>query len=321
MTTKEEIADILDIQQKIYRDAVSMLFSSVNQRVDDQCKMLQELRTSLEFSQSEIVCLKQDLIESKKEIEDSKKLLYEQSITMKALYSKIDKLETYSRRNNVRIDGLTELNNENYQQTQKKVDCLFKEKLQLKNVKIETAHRLPRSNLNARSQPRTIIAKLTSIIDKDETMKNKHKLKGTGIFINEDLSEGTIKTRQEKLPELQAARNAGKIAYFRRDKLIVKETKYDNTRERIPVSTTASPATSAPPEISAPPTTSVTPSHSNVSTLIQTFTPQLENNVESTIKPLELGNSEGSIESDRTKNDDADQEERQQRNLRKNRKK
>ena len=94
MTTKEEIADILDIQQKIYRDAVS---------------------------KSEIVCLKQDLIDARKEVEDSKKLLTDQSITMKTLYSKIDKLETYSRRNNIRIDGLTEQNNENYQQTQKKL--------------------------------------------------------------------------------------------------------------------------------------------------------------------------------------------------------
>ena len=66
MTTKEEITDILNIQQKIYKDAVGMLFFCVTQRVDDQYKLLQEFRTSLEFSQSEVASLKHELINAKK---------------------------------------------------------------------------------------------------------------------------------------------------------------------------------------------------------------------------------------------------------------
>ena len=305
MVIKDEIADILEIQQKIYKDAINMLFSSVNQRVDDQCKMIQELKSSLEYSQSEISCLKQELAVAKKQIEDSNNTISDQSKFIKTLNTKIDKLDNYSRRKNIRIDGLTEVSNENQQQTQQKVDKLLKNNLQLQNIKIEIAHRLPRSTLIPGGQPRTIIAKLTSTVDKEETMRNKYKLKGTGIFVNEDLSEGVMKIRHEKLPELQSARNAGKIAYFRRDKLIIKDKKYDDhLREQTPV-----------------PTSSRTPSPSNVSTLIQTFTPslQLENAASPAARPREHENSKNSME--QNQNDDNDKKDDRTRLQKKNNKK
>ena len=286
MATKDELTNVLDMQQKIYRDAVTMLFSSVTQRVDDQCKMLQELKSSLEFSQTDISCLKQELAVARNQIEDSKRIISDQSKTITALQTKVDKLESYSRRKNIRIDGLTELTNENYQQTQEKVDKLLKEKLQLQNIKIEIAHRLPKSNLVAGTQPRTIIAKLTSTADKDETMKNKHKLKGTGIYVNEDLSEGVMRTRQEKLPELQAARNSGKIAYFRRDRLIIKERSHDRLTEQSSTFTSKMEPRAPPPP--------------NVLTLIQTFTPSTNNEPAPAARQPDLENTENSMEQNQT---------------------
>ena len=168
----------------------------------------------------------------------------------------------------------------------------------MQDIKIETAHRLPRPITITGGQLRTIIAKLSSTIDKEKTMKNKHKLKGTGVFINEDLSEGTMKIRQEKLPELQAARNAGKIAYFRHEKLIIRDRKHDNTREW--TSSSSIQAESTPPP-------------SNVSNLIQAFTPQAGHDSESANKPMELGTSEGHTETE-NKDENANREKRQTRN-------
>ena len=102
MATKDELTNVLDMQQKIYRDAVTMLFSSVTQRVDDQCKMLQELKSSLEFSQTDISCLKQELAVARNQIEDSKRIISDQSKTITALQTKVDKLESYSRRKNIK---------------------------------------------------------------------------------------------------------------------------------------------------------------------------------------------------------------------------
>ena len=45
-------------------------------------------------------------------------------------------------------------------------------------------------------------------------LKNSAKLKGTIIFLNEDVSPTTQNNRNAKTGELQAARQRGLIAYF-----------------------------------------------------------------------------------------------------------
>ena len=60
-------------------------------------------------------------------------------------------------------------------------------------------------------------------------MRNSHKLKGSHTYINEDLSELTNQKRKEKLQEMKNARSAGKIAYFVKDKLIIKDRKNQHT--------------------------------------------------------------------------------------------
>ena len=87
---------------------------------------------------------------------------------------------------------------------------------------IEVAHRIKVPNNMAQS-PRTIIARLVNISDRNNILRNSWRLKNSGIWINEDLCEATIKSRKQQLPNLKAAKNAGKIAYFIRDKLIVKD--------------------------------------------------------------------------------------------------
>ncbi|KAL7372326.1 hypothetical protein ABVT39_014222 [Epinephelus coioides] len=52
-------------------------------------------------------------------------------------------------------------------------------------------------------------------------MENAKKLKGTGIYINEDFSEAVRQKRKELLPAMRAARERGDIAYLSYDRLIV----------------------------------------------------------------------------------------------------
>ena len=65
---KEDINMILEIQQKAYKDATEILFSSLSSRVDDQTKMIHDLRVSLEFSQSELSDMKNSNIDLKKKV-------------------------------------------------------------------------------------------------------------------------------------------------------------------------------------------------------------------------------------------------------------
>ena len=217
------IKELLAAQQNAYKDATSLLFNSLNQRIDDQNNTIYELRRSLEHSQHDLSEAKDELEKCKKELSNQSKQINENVKLINDLNDQVSRLEDHSRKRNIRIEGIEEGQQENWQQTLKRVDKLLKEKMDLKEIEVEYAHRVNKADKGNPSRPRTIVARLKHDSDKNLTMKNSWKLKGSRIFINEDLSDQTIRKRQEKLPDLKAARESGKIAYFIKDKLIIKE--------------------------------------------------------------------------------------------------
>ena len=64
-----------------------------------------------------------------------------QTSELSTLKNKIRDLEDRSRRNNLRIDGVAESLNETWETTEKKVMDVFENKLGLRNIIIERAHR------------------------------------------------------------------------------------------------------------------------------------------------------------------------------------
>ena len=112
----------------------------------------------------------------------------------------------------------------------------MKEKMELTNIQVEYAHRI--KNKSNKPGPRTIVARLAHDKDKSTAIKNFHRLRGTKIFINEDLSERTLNMRKQKLPELKSARARGKIAYFDKVKLIIRDRK-QNLNQQSGSSTTS----------------------------------------------------------------------------------
>ena len=224
MSTKSELNELLEIQSKAYKEATQMLFESLNNRVDELVKTVIELQHSLEFSQAELKETNDNLTKSCNELKDCKAKLKEYEVKIEKLEVKVDSLEDYSRRNNVRIDGIEEPPNETSEILHVKVKKIFEEKLQLKNVNIDTIHRLS-ANRSQPAAPRTIITKLSNYRTRDDIMRNKSKLKGTGIYLNEDLSDNTNKIRKEKMEEYKKARSLGKIAYFKGRNLVIKERK------------------------------------------------------------------------------------------------
>ena len=107
---------------------------------------------------------------------------------------KIRNLEDRSRWNNSRIDGLPESLNESWKITEEKVQHLFKETLNLTNVNIERAHRTANKTKKQKERNllRTVVLKLLSYKDKVDITENVNKLKGSGIYINEDFSKETL---------------------------------------------------------------------------------------------------------------------------------
>ena len=126
MTDLTIIKELLAAQQNAYKDATSLLFNSLNQRIDDQNNTIYELRRSLEHSQNELSETKDELEKCKREISNQSKLLNENVKITKDLNDQVSRLEDHSRKRNIRIEGIEESQQENWQQTLKKVDKLLK---------------------------------------------------------------------------------------------------------------------------------------------------------------------------------------------------
>ena len=98
-----------------------------------------------------------------------------------------DDLEQYSRRNTVRIRGVAEAQNEN-------TDCVVKElatrklSIQISDSDVVRSHRIGK-RAEDRSTPRDIIVRFTTHNTKSSVMRSARKLKGTHVFINEDLTK------------------------------------------------------------------------------------------------------------------------------------
>lgn len=257
--------ELLALQLNAYKDATSLLFESLNKRIDDQNNTIFELRRSLQYSQEDIKDMKKELIECKNQLSGNSVKIGENIQISNSLKIKQAQIEDHSRRKNIRIEGIQESKQETWEQTQFKVQKLIDDKLELENVKVDFAHRIKKKT--ERNGPRTIIARLAHDTDKEKTMKRSWKLKGSLIYINEDLSEYTIQKRKNKMTDMMKAREAGKIAYFKREKLIVKDRK------------TTIPHTPEPA------------SASNVASLVQQFTPH-------TIPPIPTAASAGAESSD-----------------------
>ena len=74
---------------------------------------------------------------------------------------KLEYLENQSRRNNIRIYGILEEENESWDTTEEKVKQVLAEKLNLEEaLHIERAHRVGRVASGPRRRPRTIVGKL-----------------------------------------------------------------------------------------------------------------------------------------------------------------
>lgn len=238
---------MLDIQQQTYKDAMEIIMKDLTSRIRQVESRNTELLHSLEFTQKEVEELKTNnktLIEEvttlKKEL--SKKSEVDEKIIK--LQSRIDYQEDYSRRNNLRFDGLDETPNETWEETQVMIQQLMRDKLKIGMIQLERAHRVGPKGTSSR--PRTVVARFSKFEDRQLALRNSAKLKDTNIFINEDLCESSMMARKSQLPELRRARADGKIAYFNHTKLVIRERTTLTQESTVRIASAASVVTVSP---------------------------------------------------------------------------
>ena len=177
--------------------------------IKDLKKEINDFKTSLEFTESEL----QEKIEHSEERHESvckqvdEIYEYQNEIDPEYINNKLIDLEDRSRRNNLRIYGITETNDESWEKCEEHADQVFSQKLGLKNIRIQRAHRVKRKKGDKSKKPRPIVCNLLSYKDKKLILKNANKLKGTNIFIDEDCSFETVEYRKQLWDEVKYLRS------------------------------------------------------------------------------------------------------------------
>ena len=233
-TIKELFIVMLKAQEETIRKIVSSCNSDTIMRLDRLSEEIQDNNERLEKLNKETVDLKisletsQEIFEKKfqkvndnlsKQKQKHKEDINELWKDNDQLCERLRDLEDRSRRDNLRIDGIAELENETWEQTEEILHNLFKEKLELENISVERAHRVGNKGKNDK---RTIVLKLASFKDKLKIISEARKLKGTNISINEDYSKETLEIRKEKWKEVKELRKNGTYAILVYDKVVIK---------------------------------------------------------------------------------------------------
>ena len=141
-------------------------------------------------------------------------------------------MEQYSRKANIRINGIPETGYETAEDTTSKViDTLNKT---LKDINVQNEHIYIAQGFGKKKTtvPKQIIVKFHSRMKRDELLKKRRELKGTNIYISEDLTpinQQVLACLRKKMPdeEEQSWSNRGRLYYkTRSDKDTIKEVHY-----------------------------------------------------------------------------------------------
>ena len=104
---------------------------------------------------------------------------------------KLIELEDRSRRNNLRIDSISEVSHETWEMCEDSVKDLIKTKFEINDeIEIDRCHRIEK--FKDKKKPRSIVCRFFRFKDKQKILSNAKKLNNTGIFVYEDYCKETM---------------------------------------------------------------------------------------------------------------------------------
>ena len=107
---------------------------------------------------------------------------------LSSLESRVSDQENYSRRMNLRIDGLPEMLNESSEQTMLAVYRLFTDTMKVENankILFDACHRVGQAAKSGSG--RTVIVRFSWLPDRNKVWQAKKALKGSKAFLREDV--------------------------------------------------------------------------------------------------------------------------------------
>ena len=144
---------------------------------DEDRKQLNEINSTVKGLIEEIRYLKQEVVQNKLEISQLK--VENEKLKQMANLSiyKIDELEQYDRRENLRIHGIQETDSDRDDGEEVVMKIAEELNIGITALDIQRAHRLGKRNSNSVAKPRPIIVRFISYKKRNEFMYAKSKLK------------------------------------------------------------------------------------------------------------------------------------------------
>ena len=159
---------------------------------DDDRQQLYEIHSTVKSLAEDLKSLKKELEISKNEVKQVKaeNVRLKQAVNMTNY--KLDELEQYGRRENLRIHGIQESPNNKDDGKNIVLNIAKILNMELNENKIQRVHRLGKKKKSPTARPRPIIARFVSYKNRNEFLYAKKKLKENAIhksaFITEDLT-------------------------------------------------------------------------------------------------------------------------------------
>ena len=180
--------ELLDTQAKAYKDLVQILMENIRTEIKDLRSEISDLKVAAEFSSAKL----DDFTVNVKSIEakqsDIRKIVETHSQSIDQYVDKLNYLENYGRRTNVKLFGVED--SENSKETWDETENLFKAKVkELLNIKdelnIERAHRVGKfQNAYTDAEGRRIPEKPRAIIARFSSWKQKQMV--TKLHVRSD---------------------------------------------------------------------------------------------------------------------------------------
>ena len=197
-------------------NSIQRTVSDLKTSIDTACDLSEKANTAMIALGNRIKALEEENAMLKSQLRESEK---QQTF----ITNKLAKLEDYSRHNNLILLGVNETQDEDPEQ---KALNIFSEHLEITNVNILVAHRYGKKNAD---KARPLIVKFLGPNCRKKVWDNRHKLKDTQIYMQEDYSRETEAKRKKLYPVLKYAKSLEEYkrkACLDGDKLIIKGKAY-----------------------------------------------------------------------------------------------
>lgn len=221
-TLKNELKEIHEIknEMKDIKEAVECSFS----RSEEALKVTEQFRSETIELKQKVACLEDTL-------EKERKLRVQ--------------LECDLRRQNLKIYGIEEQiynestgdNRSQVENTSEVVKKVLEQRLNLQNIEVDIAYRLGpmKTKSGVKQIPRPILLKTKSLNDRNRIWANRRSLKGTNIYLKEDLPIEMEEKIKQLTPIMLEARKQDMKAIIIKDSLKINGEKYSvETLNRLP---------------------------------------------------------------------------------------